>query len=452
MKENIVILDSERTSRELLSKYLNSRGFISSSFNTIQNYQKSVPGDSPDLLIVEDEFIPSLQSFRAHLIESSQKTVPVLLLTNQERELSSEWNFPHIYGTIHRMMGLPEIVTIIEDTLLKTRQNQISGPYSRFNIIGTSLPMQHLFEIMDKISASPSATVLIRGASGTGKELIARALHYNSVISSQPFVEINCAALPENLLESELFGYEQGAFTDARQTKRGLLELAQGGTFFMDEIGELSLQLQVKLLKVIEEKMFRRLGGVKNIAVTMRIITATNRNIEKLIEEKKFRDDLYYRLNVISLNVPPLKDRGDDLILLSNHFIEYSNQIHHKNIKGITSEALQMLFDYPWPGNVREFKNAIERAVLLENGNMITVRSLQLGAGHIIRKKVNTVISSEKIDVEIPAQGVSLDEIEKAYLEKALILAKGNQSKAARLLKLSREKFRYRCKKYDLSY
>ncbi len=320
------------------------------------------------------------------------------------------------------------------------------------NIIGRCEQMQALFSTIRKIAASPTATVLIRGESGTGKELVARAIHDVSPNASQPFVEINCAALPENLLESELFGYERGAFTDAKQTKRGLLELAELGTFFMDEIGDLNQRLQIKLVKALEEKTFRRVGGTRDITVTMRIMAATNRNLEKAVSEGTFREDLYYRLNVISLYLPPLRERGNDVLLLAHHFLRKFNQEHGRSVAGFDSEAEALLLEYPWPGNVRELKNAVERAVLLGGSDIITPAQLALGKGHIVKNyPVQVQVQSgSDVCIDIPPQGISLVELEKAAIRKALEMARGNQCQAARLLQISRETLRYRIRKYNL--
>lgn len=318
------------------------------------------------------------------------------------------------------------------------------------NILGACQPMKQLFRKIEKVGASPNATVLILGESGTGKELIARALHNCSPKADEPFVEINCSTLPDNLLETELFGYEKGAYTDARKTKKGLLELADGGTFFLDEIAELNINLQAKLLKVLDEQVFRRVGGVKNIEVTMRIVAATNRNLQDLVAKELFREDLYYRLDVVSIEVPPLRDRKNDVRLLAEHFVELANVEHNRNVKGFDDEALDMLKKYPWPGNVRELKNRVERAVILNTTQKIGLNDLNLGAGHIVKNYPVKIKTDEKIEINIPPQGISFEELEKSILKQVLELTKGNKSKAARLLKLSRETLRYRIRKYGL--
>lgn len=331
-------------------------------------------------------------------------------------------------------------------------QTKKHNPLTAFdNILGDCSKMKKLFRDVRKVASSPNATVLILGESGTGKELVARAIHYASPKSNQPFVEINCTTLPDNLLESELFGYEPGAFTDAKRIKKGLLELADGGTFFLDEVGDLNITLQAKLLKVLDEKVFRRVGGIQKIKVTMRIIAATNKNLYELVLQKIFREDLYYRLDVITIHIPALRERGNDILLLADHFMKIANKEHTRHVHGFSGDAKDMFLKYPWPGNVRELKNAVERAVLLSTGNILGVDDLKLGAGHIVNDYPVKVEANDKIEISIPAHGVSLEELEIAALKKVLELSAGNKSKAARLLKISREKLRSRLRKYNLN-
>lgn len=336
-------------------------------------------------------------------------------------------------------------------TATQSNNNHPTQEFGFHNLLGRCPQMRAVVTTIKKVARSPKATVLILGESGTGKELVARAIHDSSPLANQPFVEINCTALPENLLETELFGYEPGAFTDARRTKKGLLELADGGTFFMDEIGDLNLALQVKLVKVLEEQTFRRIGGTRNLRVTMRIMAATNRRLSDLVTNGKFREDLYYRLNVITIQLPPLRERSEDILLLADHFLQQFNREHDRHILGFTDDAREMLLRYPWPGNVRELKNSVERAVLLGNSNRITPGELQLGSGHIVENYPVTVSSNGHIDLQFPPQGLSLMALEKTAIQKALRLMQGNQSRTARFLRISRETLRYRMKKHGLA-
>ncbi|MBN2009890.1 sigma-54-dependent Fis family transcriptional regulator [candidate division KSB1 bacterium] len=320
-----------------------------------------------------------------------------------------------------------------------------------YNILGQCAAMKKLYDNIEKVAHSPNATVLILGESGTGKELVARAIHNASANASEPFVEINCTTLPDNLLETELFGYEKGAYTDAKQMKRGLLELADGGSFFLDEIGDLNIQLQAKLLKVLDEQVFRRVGGVENIRVTIRIVAATNRDLFDLVQKQLFREDLYYRLDVITIKVPPLRERDIDIIMLAEHFRVLANKEHGRNVRGFSEQSKEMLLRYPWPGNVRELKNRVERAVLLNETSVVDPDDLNLGAGHIVKNYPVRVNAVDKLEINIPSHGISFEELEKAVIRQVMDIAKGNVSKAARLLKLSRETMRYRIKKYGMN-
>ena len=311
--------------------------------------------------------------------------------------------------------------------------------------------MQPVFDTVRKIAWSPSARVLILGESGTGKELIAKAIHECGPFADQPFVEINCSALPETLIETELFGYEAGAFTDAKRTKKGLLELADGGTFFMDEIGDLNLRLQVKLVKALEEKVFRRIGGTESIRVTMRIVAATNKDLTELVRQGKFRKDLFYRLNVVTICAPPLRSRKSDIILLAEHFLSVFNAEHNRKVKGLAKNAKELLLEHSWPGNVRELKNSIERAVLLGSSSQIRAVDLELGSDHIEEGYPPNVTRVDEAELSFLPNGFSLLDLEKAAIEKALHMSKGNLSEAARQLQVSRETLRYRVKKHQIA-
>ncbi len=332
------------------------------------------------------------------------------------------------------------------DDLYQTQK----GQFDFSEMIGESPEMQRVYKILSKIIRRKWVTVLISGETGTGKELIARTIHFNNFDQYQPFVEINCNALPENLLESELFGYEKGAFTDAKHLKKGLFELANNGTLFLDEIGDISQMVQAKLLKAIEEKKIRRLGGMQDIQVKTRIITATNRDLKTAMSDGNFRSDLYYRLNVIAIHLPPLRERGDDIILLANKFLNHFAAEYESPAQHFSPEALLFLRSYHWPGNVRELKHAVERMVLLGDDKTISREAML----ETIDSETPLITSGHpqngKIQVEIPESGMSLDEGEKVIIRGVLESTGWNKRKTCRILKISRPRLDRKIQKYGL--
>ena len=319
-------------------------------------------------------------------------------------------------------------------------QQELREKYNFDNIIGNSSEMRQVYAQVSQVARS-NATVLLRGESGTGKEMIANAIHFNSLRSKKPLVKVNCAALPETLIESELFGYEKGAFTGANQRKKGRFEMADGGTLFLDEIGDLPLQTQVKLLRVLQEREFERLGGTETIKVNVRLIAATNKNLEAEIAEGRFREDLYYRLNVFTIFLPPLRERKSDILLLAEHFLEKYEKAHGKNIKRISTPAIDMLTAYHFPGNVRELENAIERAVLACDGNVIY--------GHHLPPTLQTAEVSGTVAKVTLESAVAA--FERDLLQDALKTTRGNCSKAASLLNTTERIFNYKIKKYNIN-
>ena len=320
-------------------------------------------------------------------------------------------------------------------------REELKERYDFSNLVGTSGPMRQVYQQVTQV-ARTNTTVLLRGESGTGKELIAHAIHYNSVRAKKPFIKVSCAALPQDLIESELFGYEKGAFTGAHGSKKGRFELADGGTLFLDEIGELNLATQVKLLRVLQEREFERLGSTQTIRANIRLVAATNKDLEKAIQAGEFRDDLYYRLNVFAIFVPPLRERKPDVLLLADHFVEKFAREHGKKVKRIATPAIDMLASYHWPGNVRELGNAIERAVVLCDGQVVHAHHLP-----------PTLQTAEASDTRQTATlRDSMEAFEKDALLDALKSARGNRAKAARLLATTERIFNYRVRKYGIDW
>jgi two-component system response regulator PilR (NtrC family) len=323
----------------------------------------------------------------------------------------------------------------------------VEDRYKFWNLIGKSPKMQRVYELVEKVSQT-KANVLISGESGTGKELVAKAVHFNSARKDRSFVTLNCGAIPENLLESELFGHMKGSFTGAIANKRGLLELAEGGTLFMDEVGELPLPLQVKLLRVIQEREFKRVGGIEDIKVDVRIISASNQDLQQKVAHSSFREDLFYRLNVIQIKIPPLRERKEDIPLLVNHFVRKYSAETGKEIEGVSPEALELLLGYNFAGNVRELENMIERSITLETTSMIADRH--------IRSYLNERMVSKGIPptLEIPEEGMDLnkvvEDLEKAFILKALEHTDGVKKKAAEILGMNFRAMRYKLAKYEL--
>jgi two-component system response regulator AtoC len=364
---------------------------------------------------------------------------------------------PHSTVRLHTANGMERLV-VMRTTQMFNGDGHLSGvvatikditeeaaPQKR-EVIAESAPMRDVLNFVRRVAASEATTILLEGDNGTGKDLIAKTLHYQSLRQAEPFIAINCAAIPETLLESELFGYEKGAFTDARSQKRGIFELADKGTLFLDEIGEIPLMLQAKLLRVLEEQSFRRLGGLKDINLDLRVVAATNKNLREAVKEGAFRQDLYFRLNVIQILIPPLRDRAEDIVPLTKFFIEHYNRKFKRNIEGVSDAAAKLLQQHDWPGNVRELRNAIERAMILEESALITSPSLPIA----ISRPEGGGLTAVSASMDIPSDGLSLEDNERSLLARALEKTNGNQTQAARLLRITRDTLRYKMKKFNL--
>jgi two-component system response regulator PilR (NtrC family) len=447
IKGRILVVDDEKSMREILEIFLKNEGY---SVSVADNGEKGIEAVKKDIydLIITDMKMPKVSGLE--LLKSvkqiSPDTIVVVFTAFGTTKSAVEAMKLGAYDYIQKPFQMDNIRLVVKNALEKQKlrkdvsilKDQLASP-SIENIIGESLPMRELFSVTSKC-ASSNASVLIMGESGTGKELVAKAVHTMSQRKDNHFVAINCAAIPEGLLESELFGHMKGAFTGASSSKQGLFELANDGTLFLDEIGEMPMSLQAKLLRVIEDGTYRRVGGVSDITVDVRIIAATNKNIAELIDNGMFREDLYFRLNVLSLKIPPLRERQDDIPLLVSHFLKKFSG----NGKRFSENAMALLNNYRWKGNVRELENIIERVILLSDSDVINQESLP--------EEVRSGSSAEK--VAVPSGGVDIEQMivnmERAYLLKALEKTNGVKTEAAKLLKLTFRSFRHKLKKYGI--
>lgn len=381
-------------------------------------------------------------------IRTAKPEIEVIVITADKKEETCLRAIENgAYDYFSKPFNLEEMRVVLKRALF--RQNlerkvqrlhlQWEEGYNFAGMVGKSEPMRQIFEVIGTL-AQANCTVLVRGESGTGKELVARAIHYSSQRAGNPFVPVNCAAIPESLLESELFGYEKGAFTGATTRKPGKFELASGGTIFLDEIADMSLAMQAKILRVIQERTFERLGGTRPIKVDARVIAATNKVLEELMRKEAFREDLYYRLNVVSIYLPALRERKRDIPLLVSHFLRKYNRVDDRNAKGISSQALKLLMDYDWPGNVRELENAIERAIVLGQGDMFLPSDL---SRKVEEKPLKSGVTSSSVDI-------SLAEAEKRLIEDTLKLTHWNQTKTAKILRIHRNTLRRKIRRFKI--
>lgn len=383
--------------------------------------------------------------------ETDQDVVVIMMTAHSSIESAVDAIKLGAYDYITKPFDMDELLRTIEKALETTKlrrevrelRRHIQHEYGVDRIIGQHACMIELFDVIDRVAQSSASTVFIRGESGTGKDLVARVIHYNSDRAPHPFMNITCTALSESLLESELFGHEKGAFTDAKTTKKGLFEVANGGTLFLDEVGDMPLGLQAKLLRFLEDRTFRRVGGTTEITVDVRVIAATNRNIEEAIEKGEFRSDLKYRLDVIIIDLPPLRDRGEDVKLLAQHYVHQFAKEFRKPINRIDDSAYDKLMNYAWPGNVRELRNVTERAVLLSKSDTFTADDCVLGRAEQTEKPIGS-------GFVLPDSGIDLHALEESLVRQAIERTNNDQAAAANLLKLGRDALRFRLERYGL--
>ncbi|HUU50760.1 MAG TPA: sigma-54 dependent transcriptional regulator [Nitrospinota bacterium] len=452
MKSKILIVDDEKIVRETLKEAFMEQGYDVREASSGKEGVKEFNRFEPDLVILDLVLGDSDGIEILKEMKNSDSEVHVIIITAYgDIEEAVEAGKFGASDFVKKPYELEEMLSRVRSTLdtrsLKRRLHYMEGKEKREfeegKIMGESPQIREVLETAKKISQTElPSTVLITGESGTGKQMLARALHYGSSRSTQPFIECNCSAIPETLIESELFGCEKGAYTDAKERRAGLVELADRGTLFLDEIGDMALPLQAKMLKFIEEKKFRRLGSTKLIEVDTRFIVATNKDLRQLIEEEKFRADLYYRLNVVSLALPPLRERENDLLLLAEHFLKRYNKVFGKDFQGISESVKEVFLEYSWPGNIRELKNFMERVVLLEKGPEITIE-------HLPQEMIGGVLVGNILDKSEPKRQIySLEELEAVYVQRVLQFCQSNKTKAAKLLGIDRHTLDKKLKKH----
>jgi two-component system response regulator PilR (NtrC family) len=453
-RAKILIVDDERSIREVLDIFLKKEGFSVTSASTGLEGLNHVRASDFDLIISDIKMpdmsgIDLLRELRTTGFNGQFILLTAFASAETAIQALKMGAFDYILKTENFIEELKLVVrNALESRWLREENTYLKREFKKVhgmgNLIGKSNKMQELFKMIEVVSATNS-TVLITGESGTGKELVAKAIHLNSPRAEEAFVSVNCGAFTETLLESELFGYVRGAFTGAATNKKGLFEVADKGTIFLDEVGDTSLAMQVKLLRVLQERTLRRVGGTEEIPVDVRIISATNRDLSEMVAENQFREDLFYRISVIPLELPPLRYRRDDIPLLADHFLSRLNSSMGKRIERISDEALKKLESYEWPGNVRELENALERAFILETSTELSARNIPDSMTTNAKMRPMANFPDEGFDLEIYVEG-----LQKGFLEEALRRTNGVQVKAAELLRMSYRSFRHYMQKYNI--
>ncbi|NOR12087.1 MAG: response regulator [Candidatus Aminicenantes bacterium] len=452
--KKILIVDDEKLIRWSISQKLAEWNFKTVEAETCGEARKLLEDDLLDLVVLDVNLPDKKGTDLLEEIKISWPEVPVIMITaygsiEDAVRAMRLGAFDFITKPIDYLKLQNAIINALESASLKKEvayyKEKEQKQFDLTKIIAQSETMKKILEMTQIVAQSETIIVLLQGESGTGKDLLAQAIHYLSRRNISSYQTINCSAIPENLLESELFGYEKGAFTDAKQQKKGLVELAHKGTLFLDEISTLSLPLQAKLLRFLETQTFKRVGGLKDIEMDIRVIAATNQDLETAVSEEKFREDLYYRLNVCPIYIPPLRERREDILPLADFFIRQDNIKFRKNLLGLNKEAQKVFQDYDWPGNVRELKNAIERAMIFEGSPYLTAQYLP------IQLNGKTSHPQRPLKKQLPGETMSLADVEKDLLIKALNKARGNKTQAAKILSITRDALRYKIKKWNIS-
>jgi two-component system, NtrC family, response regulator AtoC len=473
-QKRILIVDDEKLVRWALTQKCTEFGYQTLEAETGPEALRALQNESVDLVLL-DVHLPEMSGLEVlEKLKQAGETRSVIMMTADPQldDVKAALRMG-AYDFVSKPLNFEELSITLQNALeagslrdeVESLRDEVRRRAGYHDVIGESRKITELMKFVYKVASSAATTILIQGESGTGKDLVAKAIHYRSSRAERPFVAINCSAIPETLMEAELLGHEKGAFTDAKALKKGLFEIADGGTLFLDEIGELSPLLQAKLLRVLEDQMIRRVGGVRDIQVDVRVIAASNRDLEREVREGRFRQDLYYRLAIISIFLPALRERKEDIAPLVSFFLSHYNRKFRKSVQGITEETRRLLMNYDWPGNVRELKNALERAMILEDGNQLRPDDLPFSvasgrSGAVVEE--NQMNSPPAVPATpgkrrlpplfIPEGGTSLEDVEHALVELALQQSHGNQIKAAKLLSISRDALRYKMKKFGLSH
>ena len=458
MTERILVVDDEKLIRWSLRKNLVGAGYQVLEAEDGNQALEVLDDEGADLMLL-DVRLPGKDGLQVlEYVKRHHAEIAVVLMTA----------YSSVEGAVNAMkrgafdylvkpFDHDEVLLVAQKALETTRmqrelallRQQHQKQFGVGNLVGNSQKMLEVYDLIHRVAASAATTVLIQGESGTGKDLVAKAIHFRSERASKPFMNITCSALPETLLESELMGHEKGAFTDARERKRGLFEVADGGTVFLNEIGDMGIGLQAKLLRFLEDKVFRRVGGARDMQVNVRIIAATNRILDQAVREGQFREDLYYRLKVIPVDMPPLRERPEDIELLTAYFVDHFNEELRKSTRGFTAEATEILKRYRWPGNVRELRNVVERAMILENKEYLEAADLEPSIRNAGERDAAGV-SPGSPHFALPEDGIGLQQVEDDMVRQAVERTGGNQTRAAALLQISRDALRYKMKKLGL--